>query len=161
MKYPYKKSALYIMLIFVIVFFSIMGFLFREFIIVIAAVAIILICASFAAFSEEYSGKYVQLSNDTVKLGSYNFRGKGRHDHPPPVTFEIKYENIWVLESKKLPLIGVWAINIDATGLHQTVILERSFVNYKEMVKNLCKKAKQHNPKVYIDPELKKYIEEL
>lgn len=161
MKYPYKKTSFYCCIAFSIAFLILEMVVFDK--PTVREVVGLAICVCFvgAIHANDEFSRYVELSDDAVWFGFYRFKKKGQKHPDPPVTFKINYEDIYVLESKKLPIIGVWAINIDATGLHQTVILERSFVNYKEMVKNLCKKAKQHNPKVYIDPELKKYIEEL
>ena len=75
------------------------------------------------------------------------------------VSFSVKYVDVLGIEARHIPLIGVWAIKINARNLPNKITVSFCFHKHKEMFMNLCKLIKQHNPNAYIDSRLTKYLE--
>ncbi len=159
MKYPYKKSTYYGSFAFTVIFIVSMAIIIDGFSVVGIITVALMVCALFAVFAKNDLDRYVEILDESIRFGSYVFKRKGQKYFDPPATVEIRYENIYVLEAKQLPLFGIYTISIDASGLKQNVFLSRGFENYKEIVVILCKKVEESNPDAYIDPKIQKFID--
>ncbi len=105
--------------------------------------------------SKEKLNQYVELYNNYVHLNSFRFKDVRQKK---ALSFNIKYEDIFSIEAKTLPLIGVVGIKINARNLPQKLTITASISKHKELFKKICIYAKDYNPKVYIDEKLEKYI---
>lgn len=99
MKYPYKKSTYYATFAFTLILLESMaiiidGFSFGGIITVALMVSLL------ATFAKNDLDRYVEFSDESIRLGSYSFKKKGQKYFEPPTTVEIRYENIYVLEAK-------------------------------------------------------------
>lgn len=106
-------------------------------------------------YSKEYLTRSVILLDEYVRFNSFRFKMK--HN---PISINIKYEDFWSIESRKLPIIGMWAIIINAKNLPHKITVSFCFCKHKELYCKLCELVKKYNPNVYVDDQLEKYIEE-
>lgn len=104
-------------------------------------------------FMGEYKNRYVETFDDYMHLNSFRFKG-WRH----PRSLNVKYEDMWYIEAKCLPLIGVWAIRINAKFLPHKVTISYCFKNSSQLYAELCEKARLFKPDVYIDDRLTEYL---
>ena len=100
-------------------------------------------------FMGEYKNRYVETFDDYMRLNSFRFKGR-RY----PRSLNVKYEDVWYIEARRLPLIGVWAIRINAKFLPHKVTISYCFKNSKQLYAELCEKARLFKPDVYIDDRL-------
>lgn len=160
MKYKYRLG-LYILnmmtaeLSVVLVFFIIM-LVTNEPIAAIYRVLMATLPFSFAmcfVFMAEYKNRYVETFDDHMHLNSFRFKG-WRH----PRSLNVKYEDMWYIEARCLPLIGVWAIRINAKFLPHKVTISYCFKNSRQLYAELCENVKRFKPDVYIDDCLTEHL---
>ena len=106
-------------------------------------------------FSKEFFNKSVELDETCAKFNSFRFKSIKMKD---PVFFGVKYVDILSIESRRIPLLGVWAIKIHAKNLPQKISVSFCFKNHKKLFAELIKSAKQNNPNVYVDEHLVNYV---
>lgn len=68
------------------------------------------------------------------------------------LSFNVIYEDVFQLGVRKLPLIGIWAITVNAKYLPHAITVSWCFSNHRELIENLYKSVKEHNPEAYIEP---------
>lgn len=105
-------------------------------------------------YAHEYWNRYVEMSDEHIRFNSFRVR-KIKN----VVSLNIKYEDIFSIKSRKIPLIGLWAIKINARTLPHEITLSFCFCEHKKMFKAICDEAKQHKPDIYIDSYLQNYLE--
>lgn len=110
-----------------------------------------------AAFYKEYKNKHIEMLESYVRFNSFRFRDATQKK---ALVFNVKYKDIYGLGVKALPIIGVWAIVVEAKYLPHGITISFCFKNHKELCRNLCRIVKEHNPDAYIDSRLEKYCEE-
>ncbi len=110
-----------------------------------------------ATFYKEYKNKYVEMLDGYVRFNSFRFRDATQKKS---ISFNVKHKDIYGLGVKALPLIGVWAIVVEAKYLPHGITISFCFQKHKELCLNLCRIVKEHNPEAYIDSRLEKYCEE-
>ena len=101
----------------------------------------------------EYKNKYVETFDEYMCLNSFRFRG-----HRRPFSPNVRYEDIWYIEARRLPIIGVWGIRINAKFLPHKVTISYCFKNSSQLYAELCEKARLFKPDVYIDDRLTEYL---
>ncbi len=101
----------------------------------------------------EYKNKYVETFDEYMCLNSFRFRG-----HRSPFSPNVRYEDIWYIEARRLPIIGVWGIRINAKFLPHKVTISYCFKNSSQLYAELCEKARLFKPDVYIDDRLTEYL---
>ena len=106
-----------------------------------------------STYYNEYKNRYVSFFDEYVHFNSFRFRKKVQ-----PVSLNLKYEDIWSVTARRLPLIGFWAVRINGKNLPHTITLSFCFCKHKEMYTELCNLTKLHNPNVHIDSSLEKYV---
>lgn len=160
MKYSYKKSAcigqfilvfLFSMLLLILVFFIFDLSLKRT--IRTGLGLVILHIVFYSKYYKEYFEKYVELHEDSVRFNSFRFKGK-----MDTLSLSVTYEDVFQLGVRKLPLIGIWAITVNAKYLPHAITVSWCFYNHKELFEKLYKSVKEHNPDAYIDSRLLEYI---
>lgn len=104
--------------------------------------------------SKEFFNKSVELNETYAEFKSFRFKSVKMKD---PVFFGVKYADILSVESRRIPVFGVWAIKIHAKNLPQKISVSFCFKKHKELFAELIKSAKLHNPDVYIDEHLAEY----
>lgn len=119
------------------------------------------ICSIFFAFcvfmfTGEYTNKYVELFDESVRFNSFRFKDVRMKK---AIAFSVKYEDIISVNVRTLPIIGIWAISIKAKNLPQRVTVSFCFKKHREFYYNFCKRVENKNPNAYIDKRLKEYIE--
>lgn len=102
---------------------------------------------------KEYKNKYVETFDEYMCLNSFRFRG-----HRSPFSPNVRYEDIWYIEARRLPIIGVWGIRINAKFLPHKVTISYCFKNSSQLYAELCEKARLFKPDVYIDDRLTEYL---
>lgn len=160
MKYKYRLG-LYVLNMMSVTLFVILGFLIVGLITnvpmtSINRVFVTIIPFSFAmclTYMSEYKNRYVEMLDDHMYLNSFRFKGR-RH----PRSLNVKYEDMWYIEARRLPLIGVWAIRINAKFLPHKVTISYCFKNSSQLYAELCEKARLFKPDVYIDDRLTEYL---
>ncbi len=100
-------------------------------------------------YSKEMINKYVMLYDEYIHFNSFRFKGNQKSS-----SINVRYEDILSFDVKTFPLIGVWAIQINAKNFPQKITVSFCFCKHKELYYRLCKSVKQKNPKVYIDERL-------
>ena len=108
-------------------------------------------------YYKEYKNKYVELFDTSMKFNSFRFRDATQKK---ALVFNVKYKDIYGLGVKALPIIGVWAIVVEAKYLPHGITISFCFKNHKELCRNLCRIVKEHNPDAYVDSRFEKYCEE-
>ncbi len=116
-------------------------------------IGLFLACA--LIYGKEYFERYVEITDEYARFNSFRFKMK-RH----PISLNIRYEDFWSIEPRRLPIIGIWGIRINARNLPHKLTVPFFFCKHKELYGNLCAHVKLHNPDAYIDSRLEKYIEE-
>ncbi len=119
--------------------------------------ATLIFIGSVAMYYKEYRKKYVELDETSMKFYSFRFRDITKKR---ALVFDVKYKDIYGLGVRSLPLIGVWAIVVEAKYLPHGMTISFCFKKHKELWRNLCRIVKEHNPDAYIDSRLEKYCEE-
>ncbi len=164
MKYPYKKMALCFQVILLVLFaiseiafFYFVGGASRKYVIECSFGFLGLFIVFYVKFSREMLTKYVELSETSIKFNAFRFKDIKMKN---ALSFNVNYEDILCVESKRLPIVGVWAISVEAKNLPHKMTISFCFAKHKELTRNLCRYTKQYNPEVYIEPQLMKYIEE-
>ena len=104
-------------------------------------------------FMGEYKNRYVETFDDHMYLNLFRFKGC-RH----PRSLNVKYEDMWYIEARCLPLIGVWGIRINAKYLPHKVTISYCFKNSKQLYAELCDNVKRFKPDVYIDDRLTEHL---
>lgn len=162
MKYSYKKSACigqfilvfcFSMLLLILAFF-ILDLSLRTTIRTGLGLVIINI-VFYSKYYKEYFEKYVELLENSVRFNSFRFKGK-----MDVLSLNVTYEDVFQLGVRTLPLIGIWAITVNAKNLPHAITVSWCFSNHKELIENLYKSVKEHNPEAYIDSRLLEYIAE-
>lgn len=74
------------------------------------------------------------------------------------LSLNMMYEDIFQLGVRKLPLIGIWAIIVKVRHLPHAITVSWCFSNHRELIENLYKSVKEHNPEAYIDNRLLEHI---
>lgn len=106
-----------------------------------------------SAYGKEMIKKHVMLHNEYVCFNSFRFKGDRKAS-----SVNVRYEDILSFDVKTLPLIGVWAVQINAKNLPEKMTVSFCFCKHKELYRKLCEAVKERNPKVYIDNRLEKKI---
>ena len=75
------------------------------------------------------------------------------------VSINVKYEDVFSITSKKIPLIGLWGIKIKARNLPHEITLSVCFCKHKKLFKVICDEVKLHKPDIYIDSSIQEYLE--
>ncbi len=161
MKYNYKRSIIFLQWLTLALSYVIMiGFVYllganEKFLkkAILGAVGFFVIMVT--TYSKEFLNRYVELHNNYVHLNSFRFKDVRQKN---ALSFNIKYEDIFSIEAKMLPLIGVVGIKITARNLPKKLTITASISKHKDLFKKICIYAKDYNPKVYIDEKLEKYI---
>lgn len=73
-------------------------------------------------------------------------------------SFSICYEDIYSIESKKLPILGIWNIVLKANNFYK-INLSFCFCKHTDMFITICERAKNANPNVSIDDNLRLFLE--
>ncbi len=160
MKYKYRVG-LYVLnmltaLLSVLLMFIIVVLITNETVEAIYRVAFVLLPYSFVMcfmFMGEYKNRYVEMFDDHMLLNSFRFKGWRQ-----PRSVNVKYEDVWYIETRRLPLIGVWAIRINAKFLPHKVTISYCFKNSKQLYAELCENVRQYKPDVYIDDRLTEHL---
>ncbi len=161
MKYYYKKSAVFLQFLILALIYIIMIFfsyyilnvnerVLKRFIFGGAGIFV----AMMSMYFGEFTNRYVEFLETSIHFNSFRFKDiKMRH----AINFNVKYEDVFSIETRKIPLIGVWAIYINAKNLPHKITISFCFRNYAELFDNLQKKVKLYNPNAYIDELLLDY----
>ena len=104
---------------------------------------------SFISLSE-YKNKYVETFEEYMHLNSFRFKGRRS-----PFSLKVQYEDIWYIEARRLPLIGVWGIRINAKYLPHKTTISFCFKNHRQ----LCERVRYFKPDVRIDSCLTEYLD--
>lgn len=117
------------------------------------------ICSTFFAFcvlgySGEYLNRFIILNDNYIRFNSFRFKRIKK-----VISFSVSYNDIISIKAKTFPIIGLWGISIVAKNFPRDITLSLGFKSHKNMFKEVCVTALQHNPNVYIDPRLQDYIE--
>ncbi len=102
----------------------------------------------------EYKNKYVETFEEYMCLNSFRFRG-----HRRPFSPNVRYEDIWYIEARRLPIIGVWGIRINAKYLPHKTTISFCFKNHKKLYAELCERVRYFKPDVRIDSYLTEYLD--
>ncbi len=166
MKYAYKKSAVYGQYAFIVLEYVIMLLIYhcafgpsgREMSRAISG------CVSFfvtyiAIYHNELTNKSVELFDECIRFNNFRFMGRLGLKTRKALSYNVNYKNIVSITAKKLPLIGVWSVSVDATNVPQKRKISIGFENHKELTATLCRKAREYNPDVLIDDCLAEYCE--
>ncbi|MBQ3604310.1 MAG: hypothetical protein IJA02_10750 [Clostridia bacterium] len=160
MRYKYSKIAFVCCLIFtaliVMTILFTLGFFIdvekKQFNNVILLVSAFLISCAFM-YGGEYFNKYITLSDEQMFFNSFRFKGKIH-----PISFNVKYVDVWSVTSRTLPLLGIWAIKIKAKNLPHEITISFCFQKHRKLYSCLCALIKERNDTVYIDSHLEKFI---
>lgn len=109
-----------------------------------------------ASFIKEILDRQIEFTPNYVRFNSFRLKNVMMKS---TISFNVNYENILSIEAKKMPLVGIYGINISAKNLPQKIIINFNFRNHKNLYKEMCTFANQYNPNVYIDNRLQDYIE--
>lgn len=161
MKYKYSKLAFGFCLILVegvvltllLVFGNLIGAEKKQFNNMFLLVSVFLVSCAFM-YIGEYSNKYVNFLDDYIHFNSFRFKMKVN-----PMSLKVKYEDVYSIKPRKLPIVGVWAIKINAKNLPHEITISFCFKKHKELFENLCTLVKKYKPDAYIDKELSKYTQ--
>jgi len=159
MKFKYRKLAFILEWLFVVIFVSLMASI--GFFIDISDATLkkgfwgsIGLCLTLACiYSGEYLNRYVEFHNEYVQFNSFRFKRIKN-----ALSINVRYESFYSLEAKAFPLFGVWGIRIKANGIPHPITVSFCFSKHKKLYRMLCTQIKQHNPQVYVDEKLIKYI---
>lgn len=108
---------------------------------------------AFVAFatSKDNVKQYVEL-NENFMLFQYRFlHSKLRNSL---CKFNVMYEDVISITCKKIPLIGITSIKINAKNIPENIKLTFSYCKRNEMYKNICKNVLDKKPEVTIDNHL-------
>ena len=161
MKHQYRKSLTYIQWISTALLFALALFIcwllgINEKTLLKTGVGCFgLLIVQYVRFSREMLNRYVELYDDHILFNSFRFRDVKMK---PAVSLNVNFEDIWSIEAKTLPIIGIWAISVEGSNLPHKVTLSFCFEKHKELTRNLCDSVNKHNSKVFIDPRLTEYI---
>ena len=161
MKYPYSKFLFWGLRVMCFVICGLMGYILSESVLLALLFSVILNSMFFLTEVKKSSEKYIELHDETIRFSNHGYGHRyARGFLIPYVTFDVKFKDIFIIKVKKLPLIGIYAVVLEANEKEYKIKIYPHYCNFKDMYINLCKKVKEHNPDVYIDGRLLKYIEE-
>lgn len=114
----------------------------------------------FVAFSTFYIieelKKYVEIHDDHFYLNLFKFK---KIKFMKNTSFGVRYEDIISIESKFLPVLGLYSIKINAKNIPEKLKITFCFRKHKKLFAEIVKRAKRYNPDVYIDSKLEEYLE--
>lgn len=114
----------------------------------------------FVAFSAFYVieelKKYIEIFNDHVYFNLFKFK---KIKFMKSSSFGVRYEDILSVESKFLPVLGLYAIIINAKNIPEKIKISFGFRKHRKLYSEIVKRAKKHNPNAYIDSKLEDYLE--
>lgn len=104
----------------------------------------------------ENHGKYVETFSEHVKFNRFRFMS---FNVSKVFYVDLRYENIISIESRKLPVIGIYKIIVHAKNFGKPISVPITISKYSELCYELCIKVKRFNSKAYIDSDLEEYVE--
>lgn len=163
MKYQYKKSAVYYQWIATIIFAVFLLWLYyttgcsKKSLIEKSVGVFTINFVLMIKFYREMINRCVELQDTFIRFNSFRLSSISMKN---TASINVKYEHISNIKSKRLPVIGVWAVVIEAKNLPQTITVSFCFAKHKELTERLCELVKQYNPNAYIDERLLDYCKE-
>lgn len=118
--------------------------------------AILLLFTIYSLYFKEFANKSVELTETCINFNSFRFKDVKMKNS---VSFGVKYADIFSIEARHIPLIGTWAIKINARNLPHKMTVSFCFKKHKDLYGNIIRLVMQHNPNAYIDNRLKRYAE--
>ena len=103
-------------------------------------------------YNKEYRERYMELKNDYAVINSFRIARKVR-------SFNINYEDIISIDTKSLPVIGVYAFIIKAKNIPWKIRITWRMCKFKELAAILYKKTAATNETEYIDIKFKEMAE--
>lgn len=116
-------------------------------------VVTVFILVFISIYNGEYMNRYVEISDDYIRFNSFRFKRMKK-----VLSLNVRFDNFYSIEARTLPLFGLWGIRINAKDIPHPITVSFCFSKHKKLYRTLCAQVKQHNPKVYIDEKLEKYI---
>ena len=99
-------------------------------------------------YGKEYIKRFVEFKDETVIFYSYRI-AKKLHN------FTVRYEDVFSLEATKIPLLGIYKVNVKAKNIPWAIPVTWCMAHKNELFRELCKRVKENNPNAYIDSRLK------
>ena len=161
MKYKYRKSLFWGLRVLLFITMWIVGFIMSESLLMGLILSAVINFMLFITEVKKSSEKYIELHNETIRFSNHGYGHRyARGFKIPCVTFDVRYKDIFIIKAKKLPLIGIWQIVLDANEKKYKIKIYPHYFDFKDLYINICKKVKEHNPEAYIDSRLLDYIDE-
>ena len=169
-KYKYKKSMFWLMVISVILCMLITEIVWdvtsntpehdkadihRQSI----AYGFFLVSGLMGALQPQYFKRYVEFRETSILFNSFTLKSRVRGADPKAFNVPILYENITRIEAKFIPILGLYKIIVNGKNIFEPIQVTWCMEKKNELFYNICVYAKRFNPKVYIDPKLKDYLE--
>ena len=115
-------------------------------------ISIVMYIAMVIGYNKEYRERYVELKDDYAVINSFRIARKVR-------SFNINYEDIISIDTKSLPVIGVYAFIIKAKNIPWKIRITWRMCKFKELAAILYKKTAATNETEYIDIKFKEMAE--
>ncbi len=119
-----------------------------------------LLCAAPVAFTlivvMDNLSRSVETLGEYVKFNNFRFNSFNKLK-----TFSVtlSYESITGLDSKKLPLIGIYKILVISKNYPDPIPVSRFFLKNKQLFYTLCKQTQRYNREALIDDDLLEFTE--
>lgn len=160
MKYPYRKSVFWGWRSICFVTMLLLGYGMSESFLIAFLISVLINGLFFLTGIKKSLDRYIELYDETVRFSNHRYgRSYGRGFCIRSVTFDVRYKDVFIIEAKKLPLIGIWSVSLKAMEKEYKIKILPYYADFKKLYINLCKKVKEHNPEAYIDKRLLQYIE--
>lgn len=101
-------------------------------------------------FLGEYLNRFIEFYDEYVTFNSFRIRKTVRN-------YNIRYEDILRIDSKKIPLLGFYKIIVTAKNVPYSIPVTWCMKKHKKLFGELCVYAKKGNPKVNISKQLIEY----
>lgn len=98
----------------------------------------------------------IETQSEYVKFNNFRFNSFNKLK-----TFSVtlSYESITGLDSKKLPLIGIYKILVISKNYPDPIPVSTLFLKHKQLFYTICTQAQRYNGEVLIDDDLLEFAE--
>lgn len=101
-------------------------------------------------------GRHVEVLGEYVKFNNFRFSVL---DVFKTFTITLGYESIVGIDSKKLPLIGIYKLVIISKNYPNPIPVSMLFFKYKKLFYTLSTNARRYNKEIIFDNDLEEFLE--
>ncbi len=101
-------------------------------------------------------GRNVETLSEYVKFNNFRFNA---FNTLKTFSVTLGYESIKGIDSKKLPLIGIYKIVVISENYPDPISVSRLFLKHKQLFYTICTQAQRYNREVLVDNDLIEFAE--